>query len=553
MLPDGIMSSLSSGYDQLWKAMIQPPRHTYHLEDLGPTKIYYDNGVFCRDDFTLDSGNSGKVAVSFFRPDGVRDTKQMPCVVYLHSQGGCRLEGKFLIERCLSQGISLCLFDFLGCGRSEGQYVSLGHFEHLQVERVINHLTDTYSIGSVGLWGRSMGAVTAILYAKQNSYRVNSMVLDSPFSSLKKLVQDLAYEHFNLPSFISGIGVSILSSSVESRLGVDLFEVLDPFTLVGDCRTPVLFLVGSEDVMVKPKRVNQLCQRYGASSKPVPSKFVLECSGGHISTREESTVTDAFQLLLLQARQYIRTKESIDRKLEQMMTKTSRPKKAQPFGRKGTSSNPAPSPYTRPFTQTPNDLSNPGSFITSPGDSNTSSFVSQPSSQGNVAKPPASTGPRRGGLLRSSTQHDGLVDAFIMKREGIAPGPKKTGLQIPMQVPDSRQRFRTKSFCELIPQATQLPANSYLSVNHNQPARCLSRPGSGRQLNTSFVSQKGSTSDKAHDTSTAAGSHASFHEESTIHDNLGSRGGFPARQLYKSKQNSSSGYITILPNFYFPN
>src|SRR3990167_9611242 len=174
MLPDGILGSLSSGYDQLWKAMIQPSRHQYHMEDLGPTTIYYDNGVFKRDDFMMDAGPSGKIAVSFFKPEGVMDVNQAPCVIYLHSQGGCRLEGKFLMELCLTKGICLCLFDFLGCGRSSGDYVSLGHFEQLQVERLVDHLTNAYNIGSIGLWGRSMGAVTAILYANHNSYRVNS-------------------------------------------------------------------------------------------------------------------------------------------------------------------------------------------------------------------------------------------------------------------------------------------------------------------------------------------------------------------------------------------
>ena len=105
-----------------------------------------------------------------------RDLKEAPCIVYLHSQGSSKLEGKFLIDRCAEEGICLCLFDFLGSGVSSGEYVSLGLFEQLQVEQVINFLTEKYQIGSVGLWGRSMGAVTALLYSERNSYRVSSIV-----------------------------------------------------------------------------------------------------------------------------------------------------------------------------------------------------------------------------------------------------------------------------------------------------------------------------------------------------------------------------------------
>ena len=40
-------------------------------------------------------------------------------------------------------------------------------------------------ISSIGLWGKSMGAVTAILYIAENPDVVNCAVLDSGFTSLK--------------------------------------------------------------------------------------------------------------------------------------------------------------------------------------------------------------------------------------------------------------------------------------------------------------------------------------------------------------------------------
>jgi alpha-beta hydrolase superfamily lysophospholipase len=41
-----------------------------------------------------------------------------------------------------------------------------------------------------GLWGRSMGAATAILYAHMDP-SIAGMVLDSPFSSLSTLAKEL--------------------------------------------------------------------------------------------------------------------------------------------------------------------------------------------------------------------------------------------------------------------------------------------------------------------------------------------------------------------------
>ena len=159
--------------------------------------------MYVRSDFTIDCNKrQSSIAVSVYYPikkevgrtliqeilgregEFVRnfdhrqdyDLKQMPCIMYLHSQGACRLEGRFLIERCAQEGIALCLFDFLGSGVSSGEYVSLGLFEQLQVEQVINFITDKFKIGAVGIWGRSMGAVTALLYAENNSFRISGMV-----------------------------------------------------------------------------------------------------------------------------------------------------------------------------------------------------------------------------------------------------------------------------------------------------------------------------------------------------------------------------------------
>jgi len=46
-------------------------------------------------------------------------------VVYLHTRGGCRIEGLFLLKIFLPK-VGLLLFDFAGSGYSEGEYVTLG-------------------------------------------------------------------------------------------------------------------------------------------------------------------------------------------------------------------------------------------------------------------------------------------------------------------------------------------------------------------------------------------------------------------------------------------
>ena len=98
--------------------------------------------TFIRDDFELRSDKDERIKVSFRYPirtkemelvsgnffeyhkySKKRDLSHIPTVVYLHSQGGNRLEGLFLEEYCSDNGYALCLMDFLGCGVSDGEYV----------------------------------------------------------------------------------------------------------------------------------------------------------------------------------------------------------------------------------------------------------------------------------------------------------------------------------------------------------------------------------------------------------------------------------------------
>ncbi len=67
----------------------------------------------------------------------------------------------------------------------------MGMLESEDLYQVISYLRFMYKINNFSLWGRSMGAVTALMYLlryyiKNNSSGIiiDSVVLDSPFSSL---------------------------------------------------------------------------------------------------------------------------------------------------------------------------------------------------------------------------------------------------------------------------------------------------------------------------------------------------------------------------------
>lgn len=74
---------------------------------------------------------------------------------------------------------------------SEGSWVTLGAHEVEDLETAVEYLRQEGSTSTIGLWGRSMGAVTAILYSQKDP-SIAGVVADSPFSKLVDLMMELA-------------------------------------------------------------------------------------------------------------------------------------------------------------------------------------------------------------------------------------------------------------------------------------------------------------------------------------------------------------------------
>jgi len=106
----------------------------------------------------------------------------MPCIVYAHGNSGNKLEGLVYAEKVLPLGINFCAFDFSGCGNSEGQWVTLGYKERNDLKSVVDYLYKNKNVSCVGLWGRSMGAVSSIFYMAENPGSIHCAVLDSGFA-----------------------------------------------------------------------------------------------------------------------------------------------------------------------------------------------------------------------------------------------------------------------------------------------------------------------------------------------------------------------------------
>jgi len=152
----------------------------------------------------------------------------------------------------LPMDISVVAFDFSGSGNSEGEYVSLGYFEQQDLTTLVEHLRVTDSTTRIGLWGRSMGAATSLMFGATDP-SIACMVLDSPFSSLRVLSTELAEKaQFNIPKLLMSVAFQMIKSSVEKLASFDIMK-LEPILSAPNCFVPALFAHADGDAFIVPR------------------------------------------------------------------------------------------------------------------------------------------------------------------------------------------------------------------------------------------------------------------------------------------------------------
>jgi pimeloyl-ACP methyl ester carboxylesterase len=204
-----------------------------------------------------------------------------PCVLYLHGSASSQLEAQFLVPNLCPHGIFVVSFDFAGCGCSDGEYISLGKHEHEDAELVINSLSRIFGLGPFVIWGRSMGAATALLV---NHPKVVGRVCDSPFTSVRDVCKALG-KRIGVPKAVVNAAVWYLRKKVRSKAHFDFTEIAPIATDNGDLEVPVLFGHAPDDVVVPFEHSKRLCEHYAN-----PDKMLMKLPGGHNTRRDDTWI-----------------------------------------------------------------------------------------------------------------------------------------------------------------------------------------------------------------------------------------------------------------------
>ena len=212
-------------------------------------------------------------------------------MIYLHHSTSNRFEGFEYAQYLIPAGVTLFAFDMSGSGNSDGEYISLGYYEKDDVADVVKYLRNTGTVGRIAIWGRSMGAVTAILYT-QHDPSIAGLVLDSPITSARKLGEEMYEKYSSFPKIFMGFAIKLIKSSILSRAKFDL-EDISPIDIVQALQHPALFVAASNDSYVSPHHGKELYDKYGGSKE---SMIVV---GDHLDSRG-STCTNKEITFLIQ-------------------------------------------------------------------------------------------------------------------------------------------------------------------------------------------------------------------------------------------------------------
>ena len=195
----------------------------------------------------------------------------------------------------LKRGITCFCFDFGGSGLSDGDIVTLGARESGDLDTVVSFLRIQGRTSHIAVWGRSMGAVTAALYARTN-LSIAGVVLDSPFAKLPELIRDIVARDLAadvaVPGLIVSAAILALRTSIRRRTGVDINSI-DVLAAAPDCYQPALLIHAVDDELIYPCHSEALARAWAGDCR----LLLVEEDQGHNTMRPRHIIVSAVTFL----------------------------------------------------------------------------------------------------------------------------------------------------------------------------------------------------------------------------------------------------------------
>lgn len=177
-----------------------------------------------------------------------------------------RKEGMLIYARLFyNLGFNVLLPDQRAHGESEGKYISMGHYERLDIIRWCRLIREMDEKAKIVLHGVSMGASSIMMASGENPEGVVAAVEDCGYSSLWDIFSDELESLYHLPSF-----PLLHTSSLLSRLRFGyFFKKASATDALSKTRIPMLFFHGDKDRFVKTEMLDIVYAAHPGKKKKV--------------------------------------------------------------------------------------------------------------------------------------------------------------------------------------------------------------------------------------------------------------------------------------------
>ncbi|KAI3781381.1 hypothetical protein L2E82_11394 [Cichorium intybus] len=267
--------------EQLINFIIRPPRAEYNPKnDLLDPEFLLKGKLYQRKDLEVINSKGDVLQCSHYMPTVRPEGKPLPCVIYCHGNSGSRADASEAAIILLPSNITVFTLDFSGSGLSGGDHVSLGWYEKQDLRAVVDHLRADGNVSLIGLWGRSMGAVTSLMYGSEDP-SIAGMVLDSPFSDLVDLMMELVDTYkYRLPKFTIKFAIQYMRKAILKKAKFDIVE-LNTIKVAKSSFVPVLFGHAVDDDFIQPHHSDRIYDAY------MGDKNIIKFEGDHNSPRPQ--------------------------------------------------------------------------------------------------------------------------------------------------------------------------------------------------------------------------------------------------------------------------
>ena len=249
-------------------SFIRPKRKKNSSSDLTD---YVPETVYTTEEFQFNSFDS--ILIS-----GIRLVPQNPnghVILVCHGLAHDKYSGVRYVQYLLRAGYTLVLMDFRNHGKSEGKITTYGFYEKRDLLGLILYLRKSGFSGRIGILGASMGASIALLTAGDCD-EIDALVLDSPFSSLKRISTEWACQVTRCPEAMLQLSIRLAYCWLYLAYRFWVPEI-EPAAVARKLHRPVFLIHGAAD-----KKISAYHSRAIYENLPAEKEIWLVEQAGHL-------------------------------------------------------------------------------------------------------------------------------------------------------------------------------------------------------------------------------------------------------------------------------